>query len=367
MLTRLARHRELLSAMSGPSQNLIDNVMGPVRGLVANVLRLFSQRPVQTASVPFVDAVDCGYTASMDGACVPSLWNVVALLWITFLLLSYLLPVAWSILRGRWNIRQCYPVAGGYALVTGASTGLGYMLADSLAAQGFNVVLVAPDDEYLKIAFAKLRKSHPRVDFRFVGCDLTSHDAEYMAYIEAVTRDIHVAVVFLNACVRVPGPFHTSGLPDHLACINCNVAANTRIAHHFLPLMYASSHAGLVCFSSSPAAYIPSTSAAIFAATNAFASQLVASLATEAKPHGVDVMAVHHSLDDPPDRVLARIYRSVGTGQVLADLGLLAVVLRVVTFAVPANILALTLEPVARLAPIAMSKLMLQVRRIVGS
>ena len=65
-------------------------------------------------------------------------------------------------------------------------------------------------------------------------------------------------------------------------------------------------------------------------------------------------------------RVLARIYRGVGTGQVL-DLGLLAVVLRVVTFAVPANILALTLEPVARLAPIAMSKLMLQARRIVGS
>ena len=58
---------------------------------------------------------------------------------------------------------------------------------------------------------------------------------------------------------------------------------------------YASGRPGLICFTSSAAAYIPSPFTAMYSATKAFLSRFATSLAVEAKPQGVDVIAVHPS------------------------------------------------------------------------
>lgn len=271
------------------------------------------------------------------------------LLLVVLFLCSYLFPIVFAHLRGRANLRRRYPTPGGWAMVTGGSRGFGLALADSLASQGFHVVIVARDDEYLQQAFETLRRRHPRMDFRMVGCDLTRDDAnEYMAYIDAATRDIDVPLVFLSASVHAPGgQFHATPLSDHLACISCNAISSCRIAHHFLPHMYASNQPGLLCFFSSAAAFMPSPSDALYAATRAFSSHLAASLAAEALPHGVDVVAMHPHDGDPPEFVLRRTLRHIGCGQVLADLGLLSVLMRLATKLVDTNVLALTVLPVA--------------------
>ena len=87
---------------------------------------------------------------------------------------------------------------------------------------------------------------------------------------------------------------------------------------------------------------------ASYSATRAFSSHLAASLATEALPHGVDVLAMHPHDGDPPEFVLRRTLRHIGCGQVLADLGILSVLMRLATKLVDSNVLTLAVLPMAR-------------------
>lgn len=88
--------------------------------------------------------------------------------------------------------------------------GIGKSIADKLAFQGLNVVMVALGDAVLDSAVAELKKKHPRVAFRKVGCDLGAPGGgKYMDAIAKQTRDVDVQLVFCNAGYILPGFFHT--------------------------------------------------------------------------------------------------------------------------------------------------------------
>jgi len=264
--------------------------------------------------------------------------------------LTYLLPHIISNACGVQDLRTKYKAD--WALVTGASSGIGKALAKALAEQGLNVVLVALDDMLLMSTAAEMRKSFPNLQFREIGVDLTLSDGSYMPAIVAKTRDIHISLLFNNAGYIVTRFYHDSDVEVHLKNMQCNSVSAVRITHHFLNLMYKSSRPGLICFTSSAAAYMPSPFTAFYSATKAFISRFATSLAAEAQPQGVDVIAVHPSpvnsnftknsakikvMDDfykfatGPEVVPEQIFRKVGRSQVLADLGPTAVLLRLVT------------------------------------
>ncbi len=259
----------------------------------------------------------------------------VLLVWAAITLLTYLVPVVLANVRGVQDLKKKY--AAEWALVTGASSGIGKSLAEALAAQGLNVVLVALDDGLLKETFAELKARYPSVEFRSVGVDLTRADGEYMGPIERATRDVHVSLLFLNAGFMVTGFFHDVPIGKHMANLQCNAVAGCRVAHHFLPIMYAAKRRGLICFTSSSAAFIPSPFTSLYSATKAFVSRFASSLAAEAGPQGIDVMAVHPSpvrsnflkgttnfdiindfykFSTGPEAVPPQIFRKVGRGQV---------------------------------------------------
>lgn len=88
--------------------------------------------------------------------------------------------------------------------------GIGKSIADKLASQGLNVVMVALGDAVLDSAVAELKKKHPRVQLRKVGCDLGAPGGgKYMDAIAKQTRDVDVQLVFCNAGYILPGFFHT--------------------------------------------------------------------------------------------------------------------------------------------------------------
>ena len=265
-------------------------------------------------------------------------------------LLTYLLPVAWANARGVQDLRAKYDAQ--WAVVTGASSGIGKALAHALAAQGINVVLVALDDMLLISSGAELRNEFPERQFREVGVDLTLPGGEYMGPIAKATADIHVSLLFNNAGYIVTKFYHDAPVEVHLKNMQCNSVSAVRITHHFLQKMYASRRCGLVVFTSSAAAYLPSPFTAFYSATKSFLSRFATSLAAEAQPQGVDVLAVHPSpvhsnftknatkikvMDDfykfatGPEVVPAQIFRKVGRAQVLGELGATAVLLRLVT------------------------------------
>jgi hypothetical protein len=92
---------------------------------------------------------------------------------------------------------------------TNHKKGIGKSLADKLASQGLNVVLVALGDAVLDAAHGELRKRHPARQFRKVGCDLSAPGGRYMDAIAKQTRDVDVQLVFCNAGYILPGFFHT--------------------------------------------------------------------------------------------------------------------------------------------------------------
>ena len=290
--------------------------------------------------------------------------------WSAITLLTYLVPNLLANIRGPVDLRKRY--GAGWALVTGASSGIGKAIAEALAAQGFSVVLVALEDELLHATFAELRERFPAVEFRLVGVDLTRPDGAYVETIDAATRDLHVPILFLNAGFMVTGFFHDVPIGKHMANLQCNAVAGVRIAHHFLPKLYAKRAPGLIVFTSSSAAYLPSPFTSLYSATKAFTSRFASSLAAEAGPQGVDVMAVHPSpvrsnflkgttsfdainsfykMSIGPEAVPPQILRKVGRMQVLADLGVVSVMMRLVTKLVDDNFFAALFAALATTMP----------------
>ncbi|GAQ83330.1 17 beta-hydroxysteroid dehydrogenase type 3 [Klebsormidium nitens] len=273
-------------------------------------------------------------------------------------ILTYALPYLVVSILPPQNLKKKYDAD--WAFVTGSSSGIGRALAERLALQGVNIVLVALDDQLLKDTHAALTNQFPQLKFRAVGADLSVSDGSYMTAIAQATKDIHVSLVFNNAGYMVTGFFRQVPLNKHLANIECNTVSAVRITHHFFQRMVDSKRKGAIVFTSSVAGYIPSPFATGYGATKAFLSSFAASLAVEARHYGVDICAVHPSpvnsrfLDKAdkldsleftsqfayrPEDLPDDIFRTVGRA-VWRDLGGFALVARGVTKLIDYNALA---------------------------
>lgn len=110
------------------------------------------------------------------------------------LLVSLLPPV---------NLKKKYGAE--WAVVTGASSGIGKSLAIECAKQGLNVCLVALPDQVLSGTYKELKKKFKKVEFREIGVNLG--ETGYLDEIEEATADISVQVVFANAGYMLTGFF----------------------------------------------------------------------------------------------------------------------------------------------------------------
>ncbi len=181
---------------------------------------------------------------------------------------------------------------GNWALVTGASKGIGHEIAQQLAAGGMNIVLVARQTDLLEQAAKDLERMHG-VDTRVMAEDLTQPDA--VSRIEMAVDDLDIGVLVPNAGIEINGEFiYTDSVKQHEQ-INVNVLAPTQMAHHFGKRM-ADRGKGAILFVSSLFAYqgIPYFSS--YAASKSYILILGESLHVELKQHGVDVTVLSPGL-----------------------------------------------------------------------
>lgn len=203
------------------------------------------------------------------------IWSSICLVSGILLTLSsivYLIPLLYlSFIARPQNLRKKY---GAWALVTGASSGIGKALVEKLMRQGVNTILVALDDDMLQATCKHMRRRYGGVELRAVGVDLSKSPKEYMRRIRQATDDVSISMVFSNAGYLAMGFFEQRDAQAHVANLECNAIAGVRIIHHFYKRMVDENIKGCISITSSAACflvcYVTTSSIPFYFLTNKF-------------------------------------------------------------------------------------------------
>ncbi|MFG3236739.1 SDR family NAD(P)-dependent oxidoreductase [Streptomyces antibioticus] len=169
------------------------------------------------------------------------------------------------------------------ALITGASSGIGYELARQFALGGYDLVVNA-EDERLETAAQDLRETGAQV--RAVRADLRTGEGRFrlLDALDGLTVD----VAALNAGVGQGGAFVDTELADDQEVIDLNVTATVRLAKPLLRGMVTRG-AGRLAFTSSVAAMMPGSFQPVYNVSKAFVQSFAQALAEEVTDTGVTV------------------------------------------------------------------------------
>jgi short-subunit dehydrogenase len=176
---------------------------------------------------------------------------------------------------------------GKWALIAGASEGLGAAFAESLAARGHSLLLLARRPELLETLATTLRERH-RTEVVPVAIDLSS--ADLTAQLSPHLQNREVGVLVCNAASAPLGPFHTQSHEEKFRALDVNCRAPLTLLNLVLPPMIARKR-GAVVLMSSLTAFQGSPYAAVYGATKAFNLALAEALWAELSPHGIEVLA----------------------------------------------------------------------------
>lgn len=177
-----------------------------------------------------------------------------------------------------------------WALITGASAGIGGELAKQLAAGGTHLVLSARRRDRLERLAAELVAKHG-VQVEVCPADLAKPSApeEIFAFTEG--KGIAVELLVNNAGFGAYGEFHAIPLARQLEMAQVNVSAVVHLTHLYLPQMMARRRGDILIVASTAAFQaVPYISA--YAATKAFDLIFAEGLAEELKPLGIRVCAL---------------------------------------------------------------------------
>ncbi|MGD9735597.1 MAG: SDR family NAD(P)-dependent oxidoreductase [Solirubrobacterales bacterium] len=177
----------------------------------------------------------------------------------------------------------------GLAVVTGASSGIGYELAKVFGEEGFDLIVAAEDAE-LGPAAERLRATGAEVEA--VQVDLASEAGVVELYRHVEQRGRPVTALALNAGRGAGGAFATeTKLEDELEIVDLNCRSTVHLAKLALPEMIARDE-GRVLFTSSIAATMPGSFQAVYNASKSFVQSFALALRNELKGTGVTVTAL---------------------------------------------------------------------------
>ncbi len=190
---------------------------------------------------------------------------------------------------------------GPWALVTGASSGIGEEFARQLAAMGFNLILVARRKQRLE-DLARQLETGSKIQVRIIVADLSQPD--FMPIILSATQSIDVGLLVNNAGFGIGGNFLDHELKKELALLDVNCRAPLILTHEFGRRMIERKRGGII-FVSSVSGYIATPFEASYAASKVYELFLAESLGHELKRDGVDVLALCPGSTDTEFHVIA--------------------------------------------------------------
>jgi short-subunit dehydrogenase len=180
------------------------------------------------------------------------------------------------------------PSTNAWAVVTGASSGMGLAFARELAGRGYRVLAVARRRDRLD-ALATETAAHAGLVEPLVA-DLTT-ELGLASVARRMTELGPIELLVNNAGVATAGDFHTIALNEQIGSIRLNVDAVVKLTHEVLPAMLRGRR-GAIINVASVVAFQPFPHFAVYAASKAFVLSFTEALAEEVKGSGVRMLAV---------------------------------------------------------------------------
>jgi short-subunit dehydrogenase len=175
---------------------------------------------------------------------------------------------------------------GRWAVIAGASEGIGASLADQLAARGLDLVLIARNGTLLEQVAADVRERHG-VQARALVQDLTDPDVGVRVADATDGFDVGLLIYNAGASDRTSA-FLDNELDYSLKQIKLDCVGPVALAHHFGTAMRERGRGGIVLVASL-ACVAGSATLAVYSAVKAFQHNFAEGLWAELRPHGVDV------------------------------------------------------------------------------
>ena len=195
---------------------------------------------------------------------------------------------------GVSSLRDRY---GAWAVIAGATEGVGRAFARSMAAEGMDLLLLARRQEGLDAVAAELRAAYP-VEIESLSVDLSAPDSTARIMSAVGERQLG-ALVYNAGSDTAAARFVDTPMADWASLIARNISSLTSLTHAVAARLSAAER-GAIVLVCSEAALGGGDRVSVYSATKAFGLNLGESLWAELKPKGVDVLSIVIGATDTP-------------------------------------------------------------------
>ncbi len=177
-----------------------------------------------------------------------------------------------------------------FAIVTGGTSGIGYELSKLLAADGYNLVLVARNENELQRVSSELTGEYG-IEVSTISRDLFDPENAFSVYDEIKSKGIEIDVLINNAGQGHYGEFNTTDIRKELDMIHLNVSSLVVLTKLFLKDMLARG-SGKILNLSSIASKVPGPWQSVYHGTKAFVQSFTEAVRSEVKDTGITITAL---------------------------------------------------------------------------
>ncbi|GME66743.1 unnamed protein product [[Candida] boidinii] len=223
---------------------------------------------------------------------------VVGVAKITFTTLSYVSLLFDLFILPPVNFKKYGAKKGNWAVVTGASDGIGKEYAFQLAKRGFNIVLISRTASKLEALSTEIENKY-KVSTKILAIDISLDSIENYESIKEIVNDLPVTILINNVGLShsIPVPFLETSDKEMNDIITVNNVATLKITKILAPQIVETvaqqkGVKGLILSMGSFAGLLPSPLLATYSGSKFFLQGWSAALAGELKPHNVDVELV---------------------------------------------------------------------------
>lgn len=124
-----------------------------------------------------------------------------------------------------------------YALVTGASKGIGKSIAKNLAKRNYNLILVARSEELLNSTAQEIKAEYTHIDVQYVALDLSDRNADLKLFNWVVQNEYQVSILVNNAGYGLSGDFDRYTQEELVNMLDLNIIMLTKLTYIFMPML----------------------------------------------------------------------------------------------------------------------------------